>query len=89
MSAGQSGPPGRSSHPGRRPAILLSLRAILLAWAGKDTLVAWDIGRRNGSEFANRLVLVTIGSEKTVPLSGFRGDSDQDAGRWDPLFVRR
>ncbi|WP_448317814.1 WD40 repeat domain-containing protein [Streptomyces sp. CO7] len=61
----------------------------LLAWAGKNTLVAWDIGKRDDSEFANRLVLVTIGSEKTVPLSGFRGDSDQGAGRWDPLFVRR
>jgi hypothetical protein len=60
----------------------------LLAWAGKDTLIAWDIGKGSGSEYANRLVLVTIGSDRTVPLSGPRG-SKSDEGRWQPLFVRR
>jgi hypothetical protein len=61
----------------------------LLAWAGEDQLVAWDIGRRSDSEFANRLVLVTVGSDRTVPLSGFRGDGATGPGRWEPLFVRR
>ncbi|MER5481029.1 WD40 repeat domain-containing protein [Streptomyces sp. NPDC002734] len=60
----------------------------LLAWAGNDSLIAWDIGKGSSSEHANRLVLVTIGSDRTVPLSGPRG-SKGDKGRWQPLFVRR
>ncbi|MFF9119529.1 hypothetical protein ACF09Y_28825 [Streptomyces massasporeus] len=43
----------------------------LLAWADGNSLVAWDIGR-DGNEFHQRLVLVTIGGEKTIPLSDFR-----------------
>ncbi|WP_246213046.1 WD40 repeat domain-containing protein [Streptomyces abyssomicinicus] len=61
----------------------------LLAWAGDDSLVAWDIDEDGGSEFGNRLVLVTIGSDRTVPLSGPRGDRADAGGRWQPLFVRR
>jgi hypothetical protein len=61
----------------------------LLAWAGKDQLVAWDVGKDGESEFGNRLVLVTIGSDETVPLSGPRSGKGGDEGRWQPLFVRR
>ncbi|MEU9581160.1 WD40 repeat domain-containing protein [Streptomyces chilikensis] len=61
----------------------------LLAWAGKDQLVAWDTAKDGGSEFGNRLVLVTVGSDRTVPLSGPRGDEADGGGRWQPIFVRR
>ncbi|MFJ5306217.1 WD40 repeat domain-containing protein [Streptomyces sp. NPDC088350] len=64
----------------------------LLAWADDRTLIAWDIGKRAGtgkSEFHQRLVLVTIGSDKEVPLSGFHKGTDVSAGRWKPVFARR
>ncbi|MFF6814726.1 WD40 repeat domain-containing protein [Streptomyces sp. NPDC012403] len=60
----------------------------LLAWADGDSLVAWDIGA-DGNEFHQRLVLVTVGSDKTVPLSGFRSPKDDTKGRWEPVFARR
>ncbi|WP_413756656.1 WD40 repeat domain-containing protein [Streptomyces sp. MMBL 11-3] len=60
----------------------------LLAWADNERLIAWDI-EPGTSEFRNRLVLVTIGSDKTVPLSGFRQGNDGAAGRWTPVFARR
>ncbi|MFJ9248674.1 WD40 repeat domain-containing protein [Streptomyces sp. NPDC101776] len=66
----------------------------LLAWADDRTLVAWDIGKgAKESEYHQRLVLVTIGSDKEVPLSGFRKDSgtnlDNSSGRWEPVFAER
>ncbi|MFC8362471.1 WD40 repeat domain-containing protein [Streptomyces griseorubiginosus] len=60
----------------------------LLAWVGNKQLIAWDIGKNGKNEFHNRLVLVTLGSDKEVPLSGFRGGNDGDAGRWEPLFAQ-
>ncbi|MEU0585108.1 WD40 repeat domain-containing protein [Streptomyces sp. NPDC006132] len=60
----------------------------LLAWADGNTLVAWDIGP-DGNEFHQRLVLVTIGGEKTTPLSGFRSPKDNTKGRWEPVFAER
>ncbi|MFF4797718.1 WD40 repeat domain-containing protein [Streptomyces sp. NPDC001351] len=60
----------------------------LLAWVGNDRLIAWDIGKDVKNEFHNRLVLVTIGSNKEVPLSGFRTGGDADAGRWEPIFAQ-
>ncbi|MET7475829.1 WD40 repeat domain-containing protein [Streptomyces sp. NPDC005648] len=61
----------------------------LLAWADESRLVAWDIGRNDKNEFHQRLVLVTVGSAKEVPLSGFRQGHDGDAGRWEPIFAER
>ncbi|MFD7698493.1 WD40 repeat domain-containing protein [Streptomyces caelestis] len=60
----------------------------LLAWADDDSLVAWDTGP-DGNEFRQRLVLVTVGSDKVVPLSGFRSPKDDTKGRWEPVFARR
>ena len=60
----------------------------LLAWADGNSLVAWDIGR-DGNEFHERLVLVTIGGEKTIPLSDFRSPKDNTKGRWEPVFAER
>jgi hypothetical protein len=60
----------------------------LLAWADDSSLVAWDIGK-DGNEFHQRLVLVTPGSEKVVPLSDFRSTEDDTLGRWEPIFADR
>ncbi|MFI5682791.1 YncE family protein [Streptomyces sp. NPDC051636] len=59
----------------------------LLAWVGEKSLIAWDI-TPGSNEFHNRLVLVTIGSDKVVPLSGFRKGNDGAAGRWQPVFAQ-
>ncbi|KOU55393.1 hypothetical protein ADK57_44970 [Streptomyces sp. MMG1533] len=61
----------------------------LLAWVGNMSLIAWDIAKGGKNEFHQRLVLVTIGSDKVVPLSGFRKGNDGDAGRWEPVFAER
>ncbi|MFD9392805.1 WD40 repeat domain-containing protein [Streptomyces sp. NPDC060000] len=60
----------------------------LLAWADNSSLVAWDIGP-DGNEYHQRLVLVTLGSDKVVPLSGFRATQDDTLGRWTPIFADR
>ncbi|MFF4059497.1 WD40 repeat domain-containing protein [Streptomyces sp. NPDC001668] len=61
----------------------------LLAWVGNRRLIAWDIGENDKNEHHNRLVLVTIGSDKEIPLSGFReGNTPDGAGRWYPLFAQ-
>ncbi|MGW0839866.1 WD40 repeat domain-containing protein [Streptomyces sp. NPDC002787] len=60
----------------------------LLAWADNERLVAWDI-KAGDNEFHNRLVLVTIGSDRTVPLSGARKGNDGAPGRWNPVFATR
>ncbi|MEV6949190.1 WD40 repeat domain-containing protein [Streptomyces sp. NPDC051172] len=60
----------------------------LLAWVGNNRLIAWDIDKEVKNEFHNRLVLVTVGSNKEVPLSGFRQGDDADAGRWEPVFAQ-
>ncbi|GGW73013.1 hypothetical protein GCM10010503_58100 [Streptomyces lucensis JCM 4490] len=60
----------------------------LLAWADGRRLIAWGIGG-DGDEFHQRLVLVTVGSQKVRPLSGFRSPRDNSAGRWEPLFTTR
>lgn len=60
----------------------------LLAWVDNKRLIAWDI-TPGDNEFHNALVLVTIGSDKTLPLSGARKGNDGAAGRWTPLFATR
>ncbi|ATL26851.1 hypothetical protein [Streptomyces formicae] len=60
----------------------------LLAWVDDKRLIAWDIAPGT-SEYRNRLVLVTIGSEKTVPLSGFLSPKADADGRWTPVFAAR
>ncbi|MFI6566540.1 WD40 repeat domain-containing protein [Streptomyces sp. NPDC050534] len=60
----------------------------LLAWVGEKSLIAWDI-IPGSNEFHQQLVLVTVGSDKEVPLSGFRLGNDGAAGRWEPVFAER
>ena len=41
-------------------------------------------------EYRPRLVLVTIGSDKVVPLSGVREESlNAERQEWEPVFARR
>lgn len=60
----------------------------LLAWADDKRLIAWDIAP-GGDKSASRLVLITIGSDKVVPLSGARSPEDYSPGRWEPIFAKR
>ncbi|MFF3466339.1 WD40 repeat domain-containing protein [Streptomyces sp. NPDC002619] len=64
--------------------------AELLAWADGRRLVAWE--RTPGAaEYRPRLVLVSIGSDKVVQLSGTR-EQDGPPGRknvWQPVFAER
>lgn len=60
----------------------------LLAWVDNERLVAWDI-KAGDNEFRNALVLVTIGSDRTIPLSGTRKGNDGAPGRWNPVFATR
>ncbi|MET8133100.1 WD40 repeat domain-containing protein [Streptomyces sp. NPDC005251] len=62
---------------------------MLLAWADDKSLIAWDIAEGDKNEFHNRLVLVTIGSDKEVPLSGYLPGTDGSVGRWEPVFAER
>ncbi|WP_392968686.1 WD40 repeat domain-containing protein [Streptomyces sp. LN245] len=62
---------------------------VLLAWADDRSLIAWDIAKGDKNEFHNRLVLVTIGSDKEVPLSGFLKGTEGTVGRWEPVFTDR
>ncbi|MFD9463853.1 WD40 repeat domain-containing protein [Streptomyces sp. NPDC060027] len=60
----------------------------LLAWADNKRLIAWDIAPGT-NEFHNQLMLITVGSDKVVPLSGFRKGDDGADGRWSPVFAKR
>ncbi|MEV6381171.1 WD40 repeat domain-containing protein [Streptomyces sp. NPDC051773] len=64
----------------------------LLAWADDERVIAWgcDPKRCSGKgEFRNQLILLTIGSDKVVQLSGFRKASADYPGRWVPVFTER
>ena len=63
-----------------------------LAWVDDKRLVIWGCDPKlcNGkNEFRNQLLLVTVGSDKVVPLSDFRKASSDYAGRWTPMFSER
>ncbi|MER6403530.1 WD40 repeat domain-containing protein [Streptomyces viridosporus] len=61
----------------------------LLAWVDDRRLIAWERAPGPG-EYRPRLVLVTLGSEKVLPLSGVR-EPDESSGtvEWEPVFVER
>ncbi|MFG2479342.1 WD40 repeat domain-containing protein [Streptomyces fagopyri] len=71
---------------GRRTATVRGQQ--LLAWVDNKRLIAWDI-TPGSNEFHNRLVVVALGSDKEVPLSGFRSGRDGADGRWTPVFAER
>ncbi|MGW2383578.1 WD40 repeat domain-containing protein [Streptomyces sp. NPDC001658] len=88
------GSPGRSYSSIRDPRTGKEITKVrgaqLLAWADDKRLIAWE--RVSGLEepYRARLVLVTLSSEKIVPLSGTRMfDDDRETVEWEPVFVRR
>ncbi|QDQ10864.1 WD40 repeat domain-containing protein [Streptomyces spectabilis] len=63
-----------------------------LAWADSKRLITIGCDPRKcggRNEFRSQLMLVTVGSKKAVPLSGFRKASDTYLGRWEPLAAAR
>ncbi|WP_210578076.1 hypothetical protein [Streptomyces sp. GESEQ-4] len=64
----------------------------LIAWVDDKRLIAWgcDPGQCNGNDPSHhRLLLVTVDSEQTQPLSGVRGDSSTASGNWTPVITAR
>ncbi|CBG74010.1 MULTISPECIES: hypothetical protein [Streptomyces] len=60
----------------------------LLTWVDNERLIAWDI-KPGDNEFHSALVLVTIGSDTTLRLSGALKGNDGAPGRWNPVFATR
>jgi hypothetical protein len=63
--------------------------AELLAWVDDQRLIAWERAAGHDEPYKDRLVLVTIGSDKVVPLSGVREHSETDPEPWEPVFAER
>ncbi|MFE3162324.1 WD40 repeat domain-containing protein [Streptomyces sp. NPDC059224] len=61
----------------------------LLAWADDRRLIAWERASGLDEPYRARLVLVTIGSDRTVPLSGVQKEMYDDLKAWQPVFARR
>ncbi|MFE0508636.1 hypothetical protein [Streptomyces sp. NPDC058964] len=63
--------------------------AELFAWADDRRLIAWERATGLDEAYRPRLVLVTIGSDKTVPLSGVRDPAPWDEKNWTPVLAER
>ncbi|MEU8936259.1 WD40 repeat domain-containing protein [Streptomyces sp. NPDC048409] len=63
--------------------------AELLAWADDRRLIAWERVGGLDEPYRPRLVLVTIGRDGTVPLSGVQKETYVDINAWQPVFARR
>jgi hypothetical protein len=63
--------------------------AELLAWVDDQRLIAWERTTGVNEPYKDRLVLVTIGSDKVVPLSGVRDHPETDPEPWEPVFAER
>ncbi|CAM5263472.1 WD40 repeat domain-containing protein OS=Streptomyces fumanus OX=67302 GN=GCM10018772_65250 PE=4 SV=1 [Streptomyces fumanus] len=76
-------------HPRTGEEVAKVRGAELLAWADDHRLIAWE--RAPGvAEYRPRLALVTLGSDKVVPLSGVRvPDDDFGTLEWEPVFATR
>ncbi|MEU0117869.1 WD40 repeat domain-containing protein [Streptomyces bobili] len=61
----------------------------LLAWVDDQRLIAWERTTVEDETYKDRLVLVTIGSDKVVPLSGVREHPETDQAPWEPVFAER
>jgi hypothetical protein len=90
-----NGNPGRSYSSIRDPRTgkeVTKVRgATLLAWADDKHLIAWERVTSLKETYRPQLVLVTIGSDKVVPLSGVQEPNDfTDLKQaWEPVFARR
>ncbi|MFF8732566.1 WD40 repeat domain-containing protein [Streptomyces sp. NPDC015171] len=89
------GSPGRSWSSVRDPRTGKEITKVrgghLLAWADEKHLIAWERVTSLEEEYRPRLVLVTIGSDKVVPLSGVQEPWKPTDVRepWEPVFARR
>ena len=63
--------------------------AELLAWVDNQRLIAWERTTGLKEPYKDRLVLVTIGSSKVVPLSGVRDHPETGQVQWEPVFAER
>ncbi|WP_033317891.1 hypothetical protein [Streptomyces yerevanensis] len=59
-----------------------------LAWVDDERLIVW-YSEPGQNEHHNRLVVVTIGSDKLVRLSGALKGNDGAPGQWTPIFAER
>ncbi|WP_030933439.1 hypothetical protein [Streptomyces sp. NRRL S-646] len=89
-----SGNPGRSYSSIRDPRTGKEITKVrgghLLAWVDDKRLIAWERVTSLSEDYRPQLVLVTIGSDKVVPLSGAQDPNESfDGQEWQPLFVRR
>ncbi|GHE55113.1 hypothetical protein GCM10018785_25640 [Streptomyces longispororuber] len=85
-----NGSPVVDARTGKKVATVPGMQP--LAWADGKRLIALGCdpkkcGGRN--EFRTQLLLVTVGSGKAVPLSGFRKGAEGGAGRWVPMVTGR
>ena len=88
------GDPGRSYSSIRDPRTGKEITKVrgaqLLAWVDDRHLIAWERVTSLKEEYRPRLVLVTIGSDRVVPLSGVREQGVKaDREGWEPVFARR
>jgi len=62
-----------------------------MAWADDRRLITWERLPGSGTDtYRPRIVLVTVGSEKVVPLTGVREPSETLARtEWEPVFAER
>ncbi|MFD4557376.1 WD40 repeat domain-containing protein [Streptomyces sp. NPDC058469] len=85
------GSPGKSyssiSDPSTGKEITRVRGGTLLAWADDKRLIAWERTTSLEETYLPRLVLVTIGSDKVVPLSGTYKDIYKTY--WAPVFAER
>ena len=89
-----NGHPGKSYSSIRDPRTGKEITKVrgahLLAWADDKRLIAWERVTSLDETYRPRLVLVTIGSDKVVPLSGVSDQQGFDGGlEWEPVFARR
>ncbi|MFJ4520498.1 WD40 repeat domain-containing protein [Streptomyces sp. NPDC088810] len=90
-----AGSPGRSYSSVRDPRTGKEITKVrgghLLVWADDRHLIAWERVTSLEEEYRPRLVLVTLGSDKVVPLSGVQEPAGAAEPRqpWEPVFTRR
>ncbi|MEV6511458.1 WD40 repeat domain-containing protein [Streptomyces sp. NPDC051642] len=85
------GTPGKSYSSIRDPRTGKEITKVrgdhLLAWADDSRLIAWERTTSLEEPYLPRLVMVTIGSDKVVPLSGVYKDIEKEF--WEPVFADR
>jgi hypothetical protein len=89
-----SGNPGKSYSSIRDPRTGKEITKVrggdLLAWVDDKRLIAWERATSLEEDYRPQLVLVTIGSDKVVPLTGAQDlNNSFDGQPWVPLLAHR